>query len=117
MRFDFSDESYFDNHTHLLYTDLLSVAPDEFAINYYHGIRDEISADGSTRVSKEAIQHLHYQGVIMMLVNAMSQKFGCAPTIEGATELRNSLTKTHNELKNYTKMLFDDENICGVLSL
>jgi len=29
--FDFSKEAYFDNHTHLLFTDKLTVTPDEFA--------------------------------------------------------------------------------------
>lgn len=115
MKFDFSKEAYFDNHTHLLYTDVLSVTPDEFAINYYHGVRDAVNNEGKAVVSEEAIKHLPYQGVIMMLVNAMSQKFGCAPTIEGATEFRNSMTKTPEALKNYTKMLFDDENVCGVM--
>ena len=115
MRFDFSQEAYFDNHTHLLYTDVLSVKPDEFAVNYYHGVRDAVNKDGKAAVSDEAKKHLPYQGVIMMLVNAMSQKFGCEPTIEGATALRNSLTKTPEALKDYTRMLFEDENICGVM--
>ena len=115
MRFDFSQEAYFGNHTHLLYTDVLSVKPDEFAVNYYHGVRDAVNKDGKAAVSDEAKKHLPYQGVIMMLVNAMSQKFGCEPTIEGATALRNSLTKTPEALKDYTRMLFEDENICGVM--
>ena len=78
MRFDFRQEAYFDNHTHLLYTDVLSVKPDEFAVNYYHGVRDAVNKDGKAVVSDEAKKHLPYQGVIMMLVNAMSQKFGWA---------------------------------------
>ena len=84
MKFDFSKEGYFDTHTHLLYTDKLSVTPEEFAINYYHGVRDAVDANGKATVSAEAVRHLPYQSVIRMLVHAMSQKFGCEETVEAA---------------------------------
>lgn len=115
MKFDFSEEAYFDNHTHLLYTDKLSVTPDEFAINYYHGVRNAVDENGKAIVSTEAVRHLPYQGVIMMLINAMSRKFGCEPTIEAVTASRNARTQTPDDLKEYTKMLFKDENVCGVM--
>ena len=115
MKFDFSKEAYFDTHTHLLYTDKLSVTPEEFAINYYHGVRDAVDANGKAAVSAEAVSHLPYQSVIMMLVNAMSKKFGCEPTIEAVTAVRNSLTKTPEALKEYTRMLFEDENVVGCM--
>lgn len=113
MRLDFSKEAYFDNHTHLLFTDKLSVTPDEFAINYYHGVRDAVGPDGEPAPSAEAVSHLPYQGVIMMLVNAMSRQFGCEPTIEAVTAARNSRTQTPEALADYTRMLYQDENIVG----
>ena len=66
MKFDFSKEAYFDNHTHVLYTDKLTVTPEEFAVNYYHGVRDLRGENGKMQVSSEAVSHLPYQGVIML---------------------------------------------------
>lgn len=115
MKFDFSKEAYFDNHTHVLYTDKLTVTPEEFAVNYYHGVRDLRGENGKMQVSSEAVSHLPYQGVIMMLTHAMAEKFGCEPTIEAAAAKRNSLTTTPEALKEYTKMLYEDENIIGTM--
>ncbi|MCI8870573.1 MAG: amidohydrolase family protein [Lawsonibacter sp.] len=115
MKFDFSSEAYFDNHTHLLFTDKLSVTPEEFAVNYYHGVRDLAGKDGNRTVSPQAVSHLPCQGVILMLVHAMSEKFGCAPTLEAAAEARNSRTRTPGELAEYTRMLYEDEHIVGTM--
>ncbi len=51
----------------------------------------------------------------MMLVHAMSKRFGCAPTAQACTEFRNSMTKTPEALRNYTAMLFNDQNIVGCM--
>ena len=115
MKLDFSKEAYFDNHTHLLFTSKLSVTPEEFAVNYYHGVRDGAGPDGKPAPSAQAVSHLPYQGVIMMLVHAMSQKFGCEPTVEAVTAVRNSLTKTPEALAGYTRMLYEDEHIVGTM--
>ena len=115
MKFDFGKEAYFDNHTHLLFTDRLVVTPEEFAVNYYHGVRSARDENGKPAVSPDAVSHLPYQGVIMMLVHAMAQKFGCEPTLEAVTEARNSRTTTPEALREYTRMLYEDENIVGTM--
>jgi len=115
MRLDFSKEAYFDNHTHLLFTEKLKVTPEEFAINYYHGVRDTVDEKGKAAVSDVAVSHLPYQGVIMMLIHAMAEKFNCEPTLEAVTAARNSRTKTPEELANYTRMLYEDENVIGTM--
>lgn len=114
-RFDFTNEGYFDDHTHLLFTDKLSVTPAEFAINYYHGVRDGVDASGKAAVSDTALSHLPNQGVIMMLIHAMSEKFGCEPTLEAVTAMRNSLTTTPEALKEYTRILYEDGNVVGTM--
>jgi len=113
MKFDFSNEAYFDNHTHLLFQDKFYVTPDEFAINYYHGVRDGVDEKGAACPSETAVSHLKYQSVNMVLANAMAERFGCEPTIEGATAFRNAHTKTAEDLKAYTKMMYEDGNVVG----
>jgi len=66
-------------------------------------------------LTPDGIAHLSNQAAILMLVNAMHKKFGCEETVEAATEMRNSLTKTKQALKDYTKLLFEDENIKGCM--
>ncbi len=115
MRFDFSGYEYFDDHTHLLFTDRLKVTPEEFAVNYYHGVRDIKDKDGKPGVSPEAVRHLRRQSVIKYLLHEMHRKFGCDETLEAAAELRNSMTKTPEALAAYTRLLFEDENITGCM--
>jgi len=113
MKFDFSNEAYFDNHTHPVYLDKCSVTTDELIENYYHGVRDELDAKGNICVSRTGMEHLRYLSVNMALVNAVSERFGVEPTLEAVTDWRNSLTKTPKDLKAYTDMLFKDANVSG----
>lgn len=113
MTFNFQQLGFFDNHTHLLFLDKLSVTPDEFAINYYHGIRDEAGPDGKDYPSETAVSHIRHQAVVMTLVNLMSKRFGIEPTVESAVEFRNSRTKTPEALWDYAKMLYSDQNVVG----
>ena len=113
MIFDFSNESFFDNHTHLLFQDKLEVSEEEFTLNYYHGVRDEAAPDGKTRPSQVAIDHMSYLSVVMTLVHMMSQRFDIEPTLKSIVAFRNQSTKTPQALRDYTKMLFDDQRVAG----
>ena len=46
-RFDFSNEAFYDNHTHRLFTDKPYVSVKDFAVNYYHGVRDAFDRDSA----------------------------------------------------------------------
>jgi len=113
MAFNFEQMDFFDNHTHLLFLDKLSVTTDEFAVNYYHGVRDETGADGKEQPSGSAVGHLSFQGVIMTLINRMSKKFDLEPTLGAVVKFRNERTKTPDALRAYSKMLYNDQNIVG----
>ncbi|MCD8098244.1 MAG: amidohydrolase family protein [Lachnospiraceae bacterium] len=115
MKFDFSGEVYFDNHTHVLFTDKLSVTPDEVAYNYYHGLDFETDEEGEPLPSEVSLGHLRSQSVVMMLVHAMSEKFGCEPTVEAVTAARNARTTTKEKLAEYTADLFREEHVVGVM--
>ena len=115
MGFNFSSEEFFDNHTHLLFQDKLNITCDEFAINYYHGIRDEAGPDGRERPSSRAVSHLPYLSVVMTLVHLMAERFDLEPTLEAVVAFRNSQTKTPLALAEYTKMLYEDQNITGCM--
>lgn len=115
MMFNFENHDFFDNHTHLLFQDKLSVTSDEFAINYYHGVRDEVFAEGKSRPSATAVAHLPYQGVIITLVNRMSQRFEIEPSLDSIVAFRNERTQTPEALREYTKMLYDDQNVVGCM--
>lgn len=109
---DFSGIPFYDNHTHLLYTDKTSVTVKEFALNYYHGVRAE-DENGNSLIPDDAFVHMPYQGVVRVLVHAMAQRFSCPETLEGVVEFRNSQTKTPEALRQYTAMLYKDADICG----
>lgn len=115
MKFDFSKEAYFDNHTHVLFTDKFSVTPDEVAYNYYHGLDFVRGEDGEPLPSSTTLEHVRFQSVVLMLIHAMAKKFNCEPTLEAITEARNSRTKTKEELEAYTADLFKEENVIGVM--
>lgn len=111
--FDFSDEKFYDNHTHRLFTDKPVVSVKDFAVNYYHGVRDGFDEKGAQCPSDTAFEHMRSQGVILTLVHAFSRRFGCDASLEGLTEFRNGHAKTPEALKAYTAMLYKDARVCG----
>lgn len=111
--FDFSHEAFYDNHTHRLFTDRTSVTAKEFALNYYHGVRDAEDDAGRPCPSAAAFSHMPYQSVVRTLVHAMSRRFGCEESLQGVVAFRNSRTKTPEELRVYTRMLYADQKVCG----
>ena len=112
-RFDFSNEAFYDNHTHRLFTDKPDVSVKDFAVNYYHGVRDAFDENGEACPSDTAFAHMYGQSVIQTLVHAFSQRFDCEATLEGVTAFRNDHAKTPEALKAYTEMLYKDANVCG----
>ncbi len=114
MKFDFSEYPFFDNHTHIIHTEPIAVTPEAFAVNYYHGVKTAKDKKGQDYPSQDAVKHLKYQSVIMTLVNAMSERFGCEPTLEGAARFHAEHTSTVEDLRKYTQVLFQDQNVAGV---
>lgn len=113
MKFDFSHEAFYDNHTHRLFMDRPSVSEEDFAVNYYHGVRDGADSNGKPCPSKTAFAHMNYQSVVMTLVHAMSQRLGCEESLKGVVAFRNGRTQTPEALREYTKMLYADQNVTG----
>ena len=111
--FDFSHEAFYDNHTHRLFMDRTSVTAEEFALNYYHGVRDAEDGAGNPCPSAAAFSHMPYQSVVQTLVHVMSHRFGCEESLQGVVAFRNSCTKTPEELRGYTRMLYADQKVCG----
>lgn len=112
-KLDLSAERFYDDHTHLLFTDRTSVTLDEFVLNYYHGVRDEIGPDGLPRPSRECTRHTAESSVVKVLVHAMAERFGFDESPEALVEFRNSNTSSAEHLAAYTAMLYRDANVCG----
>jgi hypothetical protein len=45
-------------------------------------------------------------------VNYIAQKYECEPTLDAVVAVA-IMTKTPQDLKSYTKMLYDEENVIG----
>lgn len=104
MRFDFTEESFFDNHTHLLDMQKTTVSVDDFIKNYYHGIVTRKDA---------AMEHLPYQGVVMSLVNCMSKYLDCEADLKSVVDARNKVTDTPEKLAAYIEKMYADGKVIG----
>lgn len=111
MKFDFSQENFFDNHTHILDMHKNNVSTEEFLRYYCHGPKYIQDEQGGVIPSRKAIECLKEQGVIHMLVHYLSQKFACEETLEEVITCRNERIKNGDKLKQYVKSLYDEEHI------
>ena len=113
MKFDFSNEDFFDNHTHYLYTDKTFVTEDEFLANYFHGKKPVIN--GVKTLPQGEKEHIVHQGVVLTLINYMSRYFGCEPTLDAVLAARNKATETPELLRKYTAGMYAEEHIIGTV--
>ena len=111
MKFDFSKEKFYDNHTHVLDMEKFHVTEEEFLRYYCHGPKYIKAADGSVIPSEKALECLANQGIILTLVRYMSEKFGCTPTLSEVIRCRNEATRDAEHLRSYIQELYDSENI------
>ncbi|MBQ6394843.1 MAG: amidohydrolase family protein [Atopobiaceae bacterium] len=102
MRFDFSQEDFFDNHTHLIRDDLFVTDAKDFTLNYFHGGRARKPA---------AAKHAPWMGINLTAVHMLSEFLGCEESLEAVVEARNALTQTREGILEYTKRLYEDEHI------
>ncbi|MDR3561950.1 MAG: amidohydrolase family protein [Negativicutes bacterium] len=102
---------FFDNHTHILDTKKTVVTPLDMSLVYLHGYCDDVDAQGKPYPSKEQQEHLSNMGVVITMVNYMSQFLQCEPTLEAVVEARNKVTA--NGAMPYIKSLYEDANIFG----
>lgn len=119
--FDFSRLPFFDNHTHLINVDhahgtLLKgqvLKPTDISSQFLHGRRDVLPkmADEGAGISPELALHLENLGGVKTLVHYMAAYLGCAPTLAAVTEARNE--RTRENLQEYTKALYEDQNIAA----
>lgn len=111
MNFDFSQENFFDNHTHVLDMDKFHVTEEEFLRYYCHGPKYLKGEGGIPIPSPKALSCLREQGVIHMLVHYLSQKFHCEESLEAVIACRNESIKDKAHLEAYIKSLYDEEHI------
>lgn len=111
MEFDFSNENFFDNHTHVLDMDKKSITPEEFLRYYCHGPKHIKNEDGELIPSQKAIECLREQGVIHMLVHYLSERFECEESLEAVIRCRNRVTETEEGLRGYIRSLYADQHI------
>jgi hypothetical protein len=119
--FNFSELSFFDNHTHLLNNSNREIDIRELIRPLAHGYGDLLPAGihfgdpvhvnvntASDEYMRVIVANL---SVVKTLVHYLSQRFGCAPDIDVILKIRNSFTSV--DMPAYTKSLFEEENIIG----
>ncbi len=113
MIFDFSQEEFFDNHTHYVYTDKTSVTKEEFLTNYFCGKKPIVN--GQKTMPNGEQDHIVNQGVVLTLINYMSQFFNCDPTLDAVLEARKKATSTPELLQKYIRDMYAEEHIIGTV--
>lgn len=118
---DLSNFSFFDNHTHLLDPNLTMLTKKDFVMRFLHGFQDKEPWDKAADsdysfgyASPWQVENIANLGVIKIIVNFLSKQFNCDPSIETVIDERNNyIGRDALKLKNYTKQLYEDENIVG----
>ncbi len=111
MRFDFTNEKYFDNHTHLIDTKLYGVTKEQFIKCYHHGPKYLKNENGLGIPSARAYENLENQGVIKMLVHFLSQYYECDENLDAVLVERNRRVTNESELKAYVEDLYKNNNM------
>ena len=113
MKFDFSNENFFDNHTHLINLDACEVTKEQFLKCFHHGPKYTLNENGAPIPSKRAYQNLETQGVILSLVKELSEYYGCEADLDAVIAERNKRVRGMSNLKEYVQALYDDQHIVG----
>lgn len=117
------NEPFFDNHTHLLEPGLTTLGKKEFVMRFLHGYQDtppwDKAADSAYSfgyASPWQIENMSNLGVVKVVVNYLSRRFGCEPTVDAVLEARNAyMGGSKDKLKEYTKSLYEEEKIIGTV--
>lgn len=132
--FDFTDLPFYDNHTHNMDMAKTDYTTRELTINYLHGFRDVLPAKedapskgflpfgnidfdvhgfiARSKASDDLACTTANLGINKVMVNYLSVKFGCPPTLEAVNEARNQELARLGPL-NYAHSLYKDQNITG----
>jgi uncharacterized protein len=114
--FDFSGLPFFDNHTHRINSRNHEVTPLELAAAWMHGWGDINPPEGpcgrsanAENCSPEVGEHVKNTGVVKTVVNYLSQRFGCEPTLDSVTAERNKRTLADGA--GYSRALYEEEHV------
>ena len=82
MLFDFSNENFYDNHTHVLDMDKPVITVDQFLKSYNHGTMSARDENGAKFPSQKHLASLRELPMVLQLVHFMAERFGCEETVE-----------------------------------
>ncbi|MBQ9047319.1 MAG: amidohydrolase family protein [Solobacterium sp.] len=112
MKFDFSQENFYDNHTHVLDMDKPEVSVDWFIKSYNHGPMTSRDETGAKFPSEKHLGTIRELPMLLMLTHFMAERFGCEETIEAVVEARNhEIGGTEEGIRKYMQALYDEEHI------
>jgi len=123
MMFDFSALPFFDDHTHLLDVSNREITLKEYVGPFNHGYVDSLgetpfNPNGCSGnnvpllLSDNMFEHVVKNlGVSKCFLNYMSQYFNCACDYDVVLAERNR--RSMQDMKAYTKALYEDQNIIG----
>lgn len=117
------DKPFFDHHTHLLYSNITTLNKKEFILRFLHGFQDLGPWDRSVDshfsygyASDWQIENISNLGIIKVVINYLADYLDCDVSIDEVLEKRNLLVNGDIwKLKEYTKSLYNDENIIGTI--
>lgn len=115
--FSFSHLPFFDNHTHNIRVTNHTLEPLDLVLPFIHGYGDipdeqghrKEGSNGKQYCSAQYAEHVRNTGVAKTLINYLSQKFCCEPTLEAVVKKRNERSST--DMYAYAKELYTEENI------
>ena len=112
MLFDFSNENFYDNHTHVLDMNKPVITVDQFLKSYNHGTMSARDENGAKFPSAKHLSSLRELPMVLQLVHFMAERFGCEETVEAVVEARNkAIGGTEEGIRKYVQSLYDEEHI------
>ena len=116
--FDFSSVPFFDNHTHRINVENREIKPIDLGIAFVHGwgpVNDPNRPLGASaevgNCTPEYEYHVMNMGVVKVLVNRLSKRFGCEADAEAVIAERNKRTLV--DAYGYAKELYEEAGIIG----
>lgn len=102
---DYQKIPLFDNHSHPLDPTRLNMTPDQMALEWLHGFRD----DPGGKVSPWLNEHVHNQGSVLVLTHMLAELFGCEENLEAIAAER--ARRLQGGVKPYAEELYKDGGI------